>query len=123
MARNTEERTFLSLEQETRAAVDTDTAAFHLNRKPQTLRVWACRQTSRSSRPTSTGGWRGQPPSCGVWWGSHEARKTQRPAGTGRKRRKQTTRAREDTTAATRRRVAPPRAAPRPAAGSDHPPA
>ncbi len=27
---------------ETRAVVDTATAAFHLNRRPQTLRVWAC---------------------------------------------------------------------------------
>ena len=33
---------FRSLEAETRAAVDTATAAFHLNRKPQTLRIWAC---------------------------------------------------------------------------------
>lgn len=30
------------LEIETRNVVDTATAAFHLNRKPQTLRVWAC---------------------------------------------------------------------------------
>lgn len=29
---------------ETRAAVDTATAARHLNRKPQTLRQWACHQ-------------------------------------------------------------------------------
>jgi hypothetical protein len=32
---------FVSLDRETRAAVDTATAAFHLNRKPQTLRGWA----------------------------------------------------------------------------------
>lgn len=32
---------FVSLDRETRAAVDTATAAFHLNRKPQTLRCWA----------------------------------------------------------------------------------
>lgn len=32
---------FISLDCETRAAVDTETAAFHLSRKPQTLRVWA----------------------------------------------------------------------------------
>ena len=31
-----------SLERETRTAVDTETAAFHLSRKPQTLRLWAC---------------------------------------------------------------------------------
>jgi hypothetical protein len=29
------------LDLETRAAVDTATAAFHLNRKPKTLRAWA----------------------------------------------------------------------------------
>jgi hypothetical protein len=29
------------LERETRTAVDTATAAAHLNRKPQTLRAWA----------------------------------------------------------------------------------
>ena len=33
---------FVSLDCESRAAVDTATAAFHLNRKPQTLRGWAC---------------------------------------------------------------------------------
>ena len=32
---------YLPLERETRAAVDTDCAAFHLNRRPQTLRCWA----------------------------------------------------------------------------------
>ena len=35
---------FLPLEQETRAAVPTDCAAFHLGRRPQTLRAWACRE-------------------------------------------------------------------------------
>lgn len=29
------------LDRESRAVVDTDCAAFHLNRRPQTLRVWA----------------------------------------------------------------------------------
>ncbi len=33
---------FVSLTSETRAAVDTATAAYHLNRQPQTLRGWAC---------------------------------------------------------------------------------
>ena len=33
--------TFVSLDRETRAAVDTATAAYHLNRQPQTLRGWA----------------------------------------------------------------------------------
>ena len=35
---------FASLANETRAAVDTETAAFHLSREPQTLRVWACKE-------------------------------------------------------------------------------
>lgn len=30
------------LDKETRTHVDTATAAFYLNRRPQTLRVWAC---------------------------------------------------------------------------------
>ena len=33
---------FVALAAETRAAVDTATAAYHLNRQPQTLRAWAC---------------------------------------------------------------------------------
>lgn len=33
---------FTPLEFETRPAIPTDAAAHHLNRKPQTLRVWAC---------------------------------------------------------------------------------
>lgn len=32
------------LEAETRAYVDTATAAHHLNRRPQTLRIWAMRE-------------------------------------------------------------------------------
>ncbi len=32
---------FVSLDRETRAAVDTATAAYHLSRQPQTLRCWA----------------------------------------------------------------------------------
>lgn len=35
---------FPPLNRETRAAVDTETAAYHLNREPQTLRVWACKE-------------------------------------------------------------------------------
>jgi hypothetical protein len=35
---------FIPLEHETRAAVDTATAAFHLSRRPQTLRGWACHE-------------------------------------------------------------------------------
>jgi len=33
---------FPSLDQETRSHVDTGCAAYHLNRKDQTLRAWAC---------------------------------------------------------------------------------
>ena len=36
--------TFAPLEYETRAVVDTRTAAFHLSRKEQTLRIWACHE-------------------------------------------------------------------------------
>lgn len=36
--------TFVTLDRETRAAVDTETAAYHLSREPQTLRVWACKE-------------------------------------------------------------------------------
>ena len=35
---------FVPLDRETRAAVDTATAAYHLNRQPQTLRCWACHE-------------------------------------------------------------------------------
>ncbi len=35
---------FPPLEAETRATLPTDGAAYHLNRKPQTLRGWACRE-------------------------------------------------------------------------------
>ena len=36
--------TFAPLDRETRTAVETDCAAYHLNRKPQTLRAWACKE-------------------------------------------------------------------------------
>lgn len=36
---------FLPLEQEPRAAVETACAAYHLNRAPQTLRLWACKES------------------------------------------------------------------------------
>jgi hypothetical protein len=35
---------FPPLDRETRTAVDTGCAAFHLNRQPQTLRGWACHE-------------------------------------------------------------------------------
>ena len=35
---------FVSLDAETRAAVDTATAAYHLSRQPQPLRGWACKE-------------------------------------------------------------------------------
>jgi len=46
---------FLSLDQETRSHVDTGTAAFHLNRKEQTLRSWACLENG-PIRPTRING-------------------------------------------------------------------
>lgn len=36
------DKRFPPLQLETREVVPTDCAAFHLNRQPQTLRVWAC---------------------------------------------------------------------------------
>jgi hypothetical protein len=33
---------FTPLDLETRPAIPTDAAAFHLCKKPQTLRIWAC---------------------------------------------------------------------------------
>jgi hypothetical protein len=33
---------YLPLVQQVRTAIDTNEAAFHLGRKPQTLRKWAC---------------------------------------------------------------------------------
>jgi S-adenosylmethionine:diacylglycerol 3-amino-3-carboxypropyl transferase len=35
---------FTPLEQERRSAVTTAEAAFHLNRKPQTLLIWSCKE-------------------------------------------------------------------------------
>lgn len=35
---------FVAIAAETRAVVDTATAAYHLNRQPQTLRGWACHE-------------------------------------------------------------------------------
>ena len=39
---NTVRAQFPSLDFETRSGVSTEAAAFHLNRKSQTLRAWAC---------------------------------------------------------------------------------
>lgn len=36
------EKTFLPLDLETRIALPTDAASYHCNRRPQTLRAWAC---------------------------------------------------------------------------------
>lgn len=38
-------QTYPSIERETRAALPTEEAAYHLSRSPQTLRLWACRQS------------------------------------------------------------------------------
>jgi hypothetical protein len=42
MKTDTERAPFVPLDRETRPAVDTATAAHHLMRSPQTLRIWAC---------------------------------------------------------------------------------
>jgi hypothetical protein len=41
-ARNQSEQKYTPLAQEQRTHVDTNTAAHHLNRQPQTLRGWHC---------------------------------------------------------------------------------
>jgi hypothetical protein len=46
---------FVSLDRETRTAVDTATAAYHLSRQPQTLRGWACKEDG-PLRPTRVHG-------------------------------------------------------------------
>jgi len=43
-AEKSELRTPTDLELETRTVVNTDRAAYYLNRKPQTLRGWACHE-------------------------------------------------------------------------------
>ncbi len=48
-------REYLSLEQVTRPNLTTEEAAFYLNRRPQTLRVWACLE-SGPIRPRRIGG-------------------------------------------------------------------
>ena len=39
---DTQPTRFVPLDQEKRTNVDTECAAYHLNRQPQTLRGWAC---------------------------------------------------------------------------------
>jgi len=41
---NQNSQTFPPLDQVTRPTLPTDAAAYYLNRKPQTLRLWACYQ-------------------------------------------------------------------------------
>ena len=45
MATNQTPQQFPSLESVTRPTVDTAAAAYYLNRRPQTLRAWACLET------------------------------------------------------------------------------
>ena len=51
---------FPALADEVREVVPTDCAAFHLNRRPQTLRLWACYETGpiRPVRVNGRLGWR-----------------------------------------------------------------
>ena len=44
MSEATAPQKFTSLAHETRANLPTPEAAFHLNRRPQTLRCWACNE-------------------------------------------------------------------------------
>lgn len=46
---------FIPLDRETRNAVDTACAAYHLSRAPQTLRAWACLENG-PLRPTRING-------------------------------------------------------------------
>jgi hypothetical protein len=46
---------FPSIDHETRSHVDTACAAYHLSRKPQTLRMWACFENG-PLRPTRVNG-------------------------------------------------------------------
>jgi hypothetical protein len=45
----------IPLERETRATLPTEEAALHLSRAPQTLRIWACKE-SGPIRPLRIGG-------------------------------------------------------------------
>jgi hypothetical protein len=45
-----------SITEETRPTVDTETAAYYLNRKPQTLRHWASAQPEGAIRPLRING-------------------------------------------------------------------
>jgi hypothetical protein len=46
---------FTSIDLETRSHVPTDTAAYYLNRQPQTMRAWACLENG-PIRPTRING-------------------------------------------------------------------
>lgn len=52
---NTTPVVILSLDQETRIALPTREAAHHLNRKMQTLHIWACKENG-PIRPTRING-------------------------------------------------------------------
>jgi hypothetical protein len=47
---------FVALDTETRAALPTPEAAHHLNRAPQTLRLWACKDGTGPIRPLRING-------------------------------------------------------------------
>lgn len=44
-------KSFVPLETEARSHVSTECAAFHLSRKQETLRLWACRPSSAPINP------------------------------------------------------------------------
>ena len=55
MATNETPQQFPTLESVTRPTVDTAAAAYYLNRRPQTLRIWACLENG-PLRPTRING-------------------------------------------------------------------
>ena len=52
---NQNQNQYYPLDKESRSHVSTEVAAFHLNRRPQTLRAWACLENG-PIRPTRVQG-------------------------------------------------------------------
>lgn len=59
---------FTPLDQENRAAVPTELAALHLSRRPQTLRIWACKENG-PIRPLRL------PGSKGLLWSTNDLKR------------------------------------------------
>jgi len=58
---------FTPLEYEDRSHVDTASAAYHLGRRPQTMRVWACLENGPLVQPEFTADWPGRCRTSGVY--------------------------------------------------------